>query len=352
VNRCEPDPTEKMVRWLTDHLERFDPDSGQVPTERDLALGPLVELMICGRALLILDKLSEDARACVDQWRQLAFQVLDRPSTRALILARPDYLPFLAALAAISEHAECASLTSQLADAGFGEHYLPARHPNSRLDARWAFGLAGAKPNGAALDPETLLSGSSCGLPALAYLTENDVYAFTHCLFYVTDFGRRFDPKLTEFVVRTRHLLAWALIRHQLDLVAELLMCLRYLGRPDSPIEHSARCALLAGRQGPAVCGPHWSAGIAATMPDAGRADIYLFRTSFHTTLTAAVALTGLGPFENGSTEPEELLMIQDLLRLQHGCGEVIEVGGDDWLGRSVRAAALHARIALDTVPS
>ncbi len=339
-----------MVGWLTGHLERFDPASGQAPTERSFTFGPLAELLMCGRALS--RELPAESQQFLRYWRELGWRVMDRADSRAQILAQPAYLPFFATIAAIAEHEPTRSLTAELACVGFGEHDLPSRPANARLEARWAFGLVGAFPPSAAAEPELVRSLSTSWLPALNNLTENDAYAYTHCIFYLSDFGAQSVPDGAALIGTTRYLLAWALLRRQLDLAAELLMCLRYLTAADTAIERYGRRALAAGRVGPAVRGPHWSAEIAQRMPSSDRADIYLFRTSFHTTLTAAVALGGLPVDAGDLDQPEELGVIRDLLLLKHGqpCG--VEAGSSEWVARSVHAAELSARLAWDGVSS
>jgi hypothetical protein len=85
----------------------------------------------------------------------------------------------------------------------------------------------------------------------LAYLSKDDLYSITHTIFYLTDMGYRSADKVipgSEDRLRklTRNLLGVMVRDRDFDLIAEFLMCFRFLNMPPhSPISVAAWQALL-----------------------------------------------------------------------------------------------------------
>jgi hypothetical protein len=119
-------------------------------------------------------------------------------------------------------------------------------------------------------------------------------YTLTHLVFSGSDFGRVPLPGAPDdhrrVLRRLEALQQRYLDRGDWDLLAELLLCARIAGR-DANAPSAAWTALLAAvLPDGAVPGPHYDPQTASAMPDPYRRTLYLFRTSYHTALVAALA--------------------------------------------------------------
>jgi hypothetical protein len=108
--------------------------------------------------------------------------------------------------------------------AGYSE--TKDRPPHRILDRQWAAELAGMDGNAYRLVSALSLS-LLCSRAHPIHMSQEDGYAYTHCLMYATDFGRRELPRLVESNVVSEVLdaaLAWTLVEPDFDLLAELLL--------------------------------------------------------------------------------------------------------------------------------
>ncbi|MEV0966186.1 hypothetical protein AB0J25_27005 [Streptomyces sp. NPDC049910] len=170
------------------------------------------------------------------------------------------------------------------------------RVPYRQLDLLHTLYLCGIEPDPSSMDavlPFTLL----CRRPNVLKLTDRDVYAVTHTIFYATDFGLRepawpsgFRPgEGTELL---EALLVLAEARANADLVGELLCCLYCLGAAESHAADRAWAFLESvqddnGR----VNGPE---GILHPGTDTADGDFRHWAEGYHTTTTVVAALAGL----------------------------------------------------------
>ena len=137
---------------------------------------------------------------------------------------------------------------------------------------------------------QTLLAQS----PELAYLTDTDVYAITHTLFYLTDFGRTPSPLLhgehlakVQWIIET--LLGLYVRRKNWDLVGELLLdcyCLHWYPEVifDLAWKTITQCQLPDG----SIPGPRYSQEQQATLDDTASLH-YCFEENYHTTIVNAL---------------------------------------------------------------
>ena len=112
--------------------------------------------------------------------------------------------------------------------------------PYEALEVDWMLGLLGRPPRPGARAPTAL----ERAFDPLAMLSD-DAYAFTHAVFYATDFGRRPLPAEAAAAVADRcdAGAAWSLARGDFDLIGEFVLAARAAGAPLGP---SARLALAA----------------------------------------------------------------------------------------------------------
>lgn len=126
----------------------------------------------------------------------------------------------------------------QIADTGF--IFQIERCAWNNIDLRYNMDQAGIAHTMPAYDE---LYGASClfNFPGLAYIRENDCYAITHLLFYLSDFGKvDLAGVLKDKYERIKHntgiLLGYFTYKQEWDLVAELLMSCSMLNYKDHPL--------------------------------------------------------------------------------------------------------------------
>lgn len=112
--------------------------------------------------------------------------------------------------------------------------------PNRILERVWARELAGLEFDSARAQEAARLS-IVAGRAHPILMSLDDAYAYTHCLMYSTDFGRRrldlfFDQDGVSEVVSAS--LAWTLVEPDFDLLAEFLLCETFMER--APSEQAA----------------------------------------------------------------------------------------------------------------
>ncbi|MFF9814335.1 DUF6895 family protein [Streptomyces sp. NPDC014006] len=289
-----------VVGWLERNLCFFDPEMWErhLP-RRPFSAGPLLELL--GFLRLLSDTpapapvrpVSEGLRAGA---LALAEQVVDTAEFTRRLRRADEFFPYHLNLVALQHlmgrpRPGLLHRCEALLVAGAGGHFQPHRPLLSRLELRYVADRAGvAVPQGvpglAALYRQSL---PGLGADPLA-LDDTEVYAFTHALFYATDFGAHALPPGAAVDDTVRVLLASHLIGGHLDLLAELLLCADVVGPEETDLVRRGWTALAsAQRPDGAVPGPvHRPAVLAGLTGE--KAEAYLFGTCYHTTLATGLA--------------------------------------------------------------
>ncbi|MCZ1006196.1 DUF6895 family protein [Streptomyces lydicus] len=282
----------RAVAWLAARHHLIDP--AEAATDRVLfARKALIEtaFLVGLRARLAPEPLEPDYAALLAQVEKITA----RPSYRELI-ARDEtalllYAGTYAALRLCGrEDPEFRQVITQAAAGGYATVF--ERIPYRQLDLLHTLELCGVRHTLPAMDdvlPFTLL----CNSPNVAKLTDRDIYAITHTIFYATDFGLReprwpqdFDPGTAVELLEA--LLVLTLGQENADLVGELLCCLLCLGVRDSPEACRAWEFLTAVQEADGrVNGPP-----GVVHPElAGGDEAYAhWATGYHTTIVAALA--------------------------------------------------------------
>ncbi|HEX3552958.1 MAG TPA: hypothetical protein VIA62_06985 [Thermoanaerobaculia bacterium] len=296
------------LNWLTENLEQFD-----LPQEEDdrLAGNILIdkrrkafgELAL---ALLLLNRF-RFTRRCPERGR-----ILDYVATRAQepyfafdMIRRPNLFPlYLMVLLALEANGRILpgfrKRLQRVLDFGFIDAL--ERTPWNQIDLRYYLDLAGLRhsmPNYASL----YRLSSASRFPALTHLRNIDVYALTHIIFHLADFGRQdLRPILAERFAETRDVIGWLLglyvHRGNGDLVAELLICCRCLEFAPATF-HSAGWACLAALQTGEGDIPDCGFALSNLPESAGAAARQRFLDNYHPTLvTLLAAILELGRAE------------------------------------------------------
>lgn len=281
------------VSWLAAHRTRFDPDT--VETGRALFVRKAfveVALLVGLRARAESGSFDDDAyRMLFDQVTAVAardsYRELVARDERALLLYAGTYA---SQRLCGQRDSEFERLIGQAVSGRYAACF--ERVPFRQLDLLHTLELAGidhGMPAGDAVLPFSLL----CADPSVLKLSDSDIYAVTHTVFYATDFGRRnprwpagFGPSRAVELLEALSLLCRR--KENADLVAEVLCCLLCLGVQDSP-EMERAWAFLAGVQEPSgrVAGPD---GILPPELENGDAEYRDWATGYHTTIVAALA--------------------------------------------------------------
>ncbi|MGW2372988.1 DUF6895 family protein [Kitasatospora sp. NPDC001683] len=281
------------VSWLAAHRTRFDPDAadeGRVLFVRKA----LVEV-----ALLVGLRARAESGSFDDADYQTLFDQVTAVAARASyreLVARDERALLLYAGTYASQRLcgrpdrEFERLIGQAVSGRYAACF--ERVPFRQLDLLHTLELAGidhGMPEANAVLPFSLL----CADPSVLKLSDGDVYAITHTVFYATDFGRRTPRWPTGFDLPQAVELLEALSllcrrKENADLVAELLCCLLCLGIRDSP-ETERAWAFLADVQEPSgrVAGPD---GVLPPELENGDPEYRGWATGYHTTIVAALA--------------------------------------------------------------
>lgn len=158
--------------------------------------------------------------------------------------------------------------------------------PYEALEIDWMLGLLGGAPRPGPRAPTAI----ERAFDPLAMLSD-DAYAFTHAVFYATDFGRRPLPAEAAAVVADRADAgaAWSLARGDYDLIGEFVLAARAAGAPLGPSARLALAALDTTWDELGFVPDHAMAGLA---PEPARAD--LFFAIYHANLVAGLATASL----------------------------------------------------------
>ncbi|WP_239472142.1 hypothetical protein [Streptomyces sp. NEAU-S7GS2] len=282
----------RAVAWLAARRTLIDPAEA-APGRVLFARKALIEtaFLVGLRARLDPEALDGDYAALLDQVEEIAA----RPSYRELI-ARDEaalllYAGTYAALRLCGrEDPEFRQLITQAATGGYAAAF--ERIPYRQLDLLHTLELCDVPHTLPTVDdvlPFTLL----CNRPNVVKLTDRDIYALTHTLFYATDFGLReprwprdFDPDTVVELLEA--LLVLTLGQQNADLVGELLCCLLCLGVRDSEEGRRAWEFLTAVQEADGrVNGPP---GVVHPGLADGDEAYRHWATGYHTTIVAALA--------------------------------------------------------------
>ncbi len=178
-----------------------------------------------------------------------------------------------------------------------GYAMLSERSTFRMMDLRWTFGLLDPVLVDPIADllPLTTLAAS----PHPIYTMNEDEYAITHAIFYLTDFGCR--QSATDLPFDSSDLLdpymMWNAVQLDLDLLGEFIIAALALDMPHTPAYRFAWDVLdRAWTEQHRLAGPEFSPGRLAEL-DGQEAEAYEFSQNYHTIfvggILCAVALQG-----------------------------------------------------------
>jgi len=308
---------DSAVGWIANHLEEFDPlqNSAHFDFARGQRLG---ELAILGRTMATMAAGAGDPR--VHRMVDLLRRTQSSPVYRDRILRAPlEFMLFVetyATLRALGLDDELIRARLQKAiRAGWCNQ--TERFPHRAMDIRSCLDACGIDCDLAPLDE--LYRRSILGaLPNPILLNEHDLYALTHVIMFLSDFGARPSDAMPRSHVEPISDLLSALVvvaardRHW-DLLAEFLLCWSCIDLPETGLTTKAWEALArAQRPDGAVPGPECEG------------DALLFEHTYHTTLVCALAASirhgkACAPPQAGTSEhvdgPAELVTATAELR-------------------------------------
>ncbi|MFD9976545.1 DUF6895 family protein [Streptomyces sp. NPDC059017] len=283
---------DRAVAWLAARRALLDPRSAR-PDSVLFTRKALIETAFLAGLRARLDEapLKDDYASILEQVEDVARE----PSYREMI-ARDEsalllYAGTYAALRLCGRDApEFERIVRQAVEGGYAAAF--ERVPYRQLDLLHTLYLCGIEHDLSPMD-DVLPFSLLCRRPNVLKLADRDVYAITHTIFYVTDFGlrepvwpREFHPG--EAVELLEALLVLAEARTNADLVGELLCCLYCLGVGESRATERAWAFLESVQEDNGrVNGPE---GVLHPGTDAGDSDFRHWAEGYHTTIVAALA--------------------------------------------------------------
>jgi len=284
----------KAVMWLVKTLQYFDPLKSS-ESERMFARKAILELslLVAYRVKIIQEELDENYLKILEHVELVA----SRPSYRELI-ARDHRALLLYGLtyAALKicgrDDPYFRSIVKQALDSRYPG--ILERIPYRQLDFLHFLYIADIEHKAPAFEdifPFTLLAG----VPNAIEIEGSDIYAITHTIFYITDFGLRTSTWSTSFDLGGAIELVTLLMSHfricgNADIVAELIISSICLGVHNShEIGQSCRFIQSIQNSDGRVPGPSGIVDEKSTEL-ANDPSYKLWKTSYHTTIVVALA--------------------------------------------------------------
>lgn len=286
----------KALTWIDKQRDLFNP----LQYEREHTASSLYQTKALGELgllCLLYQRCNEGMQEpAIDHFLHLMHTIWQQPEYQERIVRRPEFFQLHVMVYVVLQQCRVIdesykATIQQVID----QDYVTATETTAMrlLDRRHLLDCGGfnhALPAYTELYQRTLLAQT----PPAVYFTDTDVYAITHTLFYLTDFGRRAAPVLQDphlLIVRwyIETLLGIYVRRQHWDLVGELLLdcyCLHWYPAIIFPLalEGLAAAQLADG----AIAGPRFSAEHSAALLEPERRN-YLFEQHYHTTVVNAI---------------------------------------------------------------
>jgi len=303
----------RAVRWIRDRLDCFNPLGYQHTLKFKFALKASVELAL--QCALVHHRAGEEP--LTEMTAFLWTEVFGHPALQEYLLESDcDLLAFgfygslrLCGFEDLVYRARLERLLEQ------GYPVMAERMPSRELDLIYSLTRADLPLRG--LSPQASYARSLLAKhPPLYNLTDQDAYAITHTLFFLTDFGQAPNPTFSSddhayFAWALPRLLQYYLHKRDWDLSGELLIAMNGVGLDHLPLFREAWSVLIAAQgedgsfAGPAVdesaVDAQEGTDAAAGVEDPQKERWRLFHDNYHTTL---VALLGLHLSLGGITLP------------------------------------------------
>ncbi|GHO83150.1 DUF6895 family protein [Dictyobacter formicarum] len=282
--------------WLDEHRELFNPltDKSDNPSADIYLTKALGELgLLC---MLYYRSKEGDVEPRIQHFLQLIFGVWQQPQYQERIIRRPEYFQIYTMIYIVLQ--QCNVITEdykELIQLVIDQRYVTATEttPMRLLDRRHMLDCGQfhhSLPSYEQLYHNTLLAQT----PELAYLTDTDVYAVTHTLFYLTDFGRSSSPILQGDHLATiqwsiETLLGLYLRNKNWDLVGELLLdcyCLHWY--PGTVFDLAWETIRKHQLPDGSIPGPRYSQEQRDKL-DSTASIHYCFEENYHTTIVNAI---------------------------------------------------------------
>jgi hypothetical protein len=282
--------------WIDQNIELFNPlkyenESNTLGLYQTKALGELGLLCMlyhrCSKGVL---------EPKVEHFLLFIYEIWQRPEYQERIVRRPEFFQIYTMIYVVLQR--CAIIndsSKEIIQRTLDQGYVTATETTAMrlLDRRHLLDCGKFQhnlPSYEELYKNTLLAKT----PPVIYLTDTDVYAITHTLFYLTDFGRCSMIKLDGehlakvcWIIET--LLGLYLRRKHWDLVGELLLtcqCLHWY--PEIIFEMAWEALLEAQLADGSIPGPRFSVEQLSSM-DSVQKISYCFEQNYHTTIVNAM---------------------------------------------------------------
>jgi hypothetical protein len=282
--------------WIDQNIELFNPlkyekESNTPGLYQTKALGELGLLCMlyhrCTKGVL---------EPQVEHFLLFIYDIWQHPEYQERIVRRPEYFQIYAMIYVVLQQCKRINDSSkEIIQRTLDQGYVTATETTAMrlLDRRHLLDCGKFQhnlPSYEELYKDTLLAKT----PPIIYLTDTDVYAITHTLLYLTDFGRcstiRFDREhlvKVHWIIET--LLGVYLRRKHWDLVGELLLtcqCIHWY--PEIIFETAWETLLKVQLPDGSIPGPRFSVEQLSPMDSMQKIN-YCFEQNYHTTIVNAI---------------------------------------------------------------
>lgn len=279
-------------RWIRGELDRFDFSKHSSEDTKVQRLKPLSELVLC-LCILKINNVPSSMETEIVDW---AWEKLEKGNfIYRLLIARPDLIQVSSAYIYLNkvygyENSRLSNLIKSLKE--YRYPYLLETEPWVKLSMLHSFSVFGIRN----LHEHEFEGTWLKGYPEPWILNDSMMYALTHEIFYLTDFGRKkfIDRKLFDYL--NLWLPVWAEVyakKDNADLVSELLMVRHFTIADGWDPSYPVSSVLSLQNEDGSFNGPKGAGVNLFTDDDDEQSKIFLER--YHTTLVSCVALSLMG---------------------------------------------------------
>jgi hypothetical protein len=283
--------------WIEQNIALFNPlkhenESNTSSLYQTKALGEL------GLLCMLYHRCTQGILAPkVEHFLLFIYEIWQHPEYQERIVRRPAYFQIYTMVYVVLQQCNIINASSkEIIQRTLDQGYVTATETTAMrlLDRRHLLDCGGFHhnlPSYEELYKNTLLAKT----PPIIYLTDTDVYAITHTIFYLTDFGRCSTIRLDgEHLVKVRWMIETLLgvyLRHKhWDLVGELLLscqCMHWY--PEIIFETAWETILKVQLPDGSIPGPRFSVEQLSSMDSVQKVN-YCFEQNYHTTIVNAMA--------------------------------------------------------------
>lgn len=280
----------KSSNWLFNNLEYFDPRKGSIIADDKYTVKAFTELLFIQNMFFPKNLFSEHKQRKIDNF---VLNIIDKTSFYNYVNQNPDMMSVLPTIIEyLHNHGQKFDGTERITELiEYNYDLLAQKTAFRQLDLAYSFRKANIKTKFDSLQSIyrlTILNKKGNNF----YFSDMDVYSVTHTIFYMTDMGRKEAPEIAtnDTLALLLRLIELYILDDNMDILAELLICLKFLHYDlsvlavSSIVNRALKILKKHQRRDGVVLGP----GINLSLRDSKEK---IFRLNYHTTMVTLGAL-------------------------------------------------------------